>query len=78
MTSLLLSYRGYRFPPDIISYAVRLYHRFCLSFRDAEDLLGHCQVDVERTGSVADETMTQTSDSDTRRLTPDAEGLCAE
>ena len=23
-----LSYRGYRFPPDIISRAVRLYHRF--------------------------------------------------
>jgi len=33
------SYRGYRFPPAIISHAVWLYHRFCLSFRDAEDLL---------------------------------------
>ena len=30
---------GYRFPPEIISYAVRAYHRFCLSFRDVEDLL---------------------------------------
>ena len=30
---------GYRFPPLIISHAVWLYHRFCLSFRDAEDLL---------------------------------------
>ena len=33
------SYRGYRFPPAIISHAVWLYHRFCLSFRDVEDLL---------------------------------------
>jgi putative transposase len=33
------SYRGYRFPPEIISRAVWLYHRFCLSFRDVEDLL---------------------------------------
>ena len=33
------SYHGYRFPPAIISHAVWLYHRFCLSFRDAEDLL---------------------------------------
>jgi putative transposase len=33
------SYRGYRFPPEIISHAVWLYHRFSLSFRDVEDLL---------------------------------------
>lgn len=33
------SYRGHRFPPEIISYAVWLYHRFTLSFRDVEDLL---------------------------------------
>jgi putative transposase len=32
-------YRGYRFPPEIISHAVWLYHRFCLSFRDVEELL---------------------------------------
>ena len=34
-----LLYHGYRFPPEIISHAVWLYHRFCLSFRDVEDLL---------------------------------------
>ena len=39
MTSHVPSYHGYRFPPEIISHAVWLYHRFCLSFRDAEDLL---------------------------------------
>ena len=39
MTSPTPSYHGYRFPPDIISHAVWLYHRFGLSFRDAEDVL---------------------------------------
>ena len=33
------SYRGFQFPPEIISYAVWLYHRFSLSFRDVEDRL---------------------------------------
>ena len=32
-------YHRYRFPPEIISHTVWLYHRFCLSFRDVEDLL---------------------------------------
>jgi len=32
-------YYGHRFPPEIISYAVWVYHRFCMSFRDVEDLL---------------------------------------
>jgi putative transposase len=32
-------YRGYRFPSEFISHAIWLYHRFCLSFRDIEDLL---------------------------------------
>ena len=32
-------YHGHRFPPEIIAYAVWVYHRFCLSFRDVEDLL---------------------------------------
>jgi len=35
----LISYRGYRYPPEVISYAVWLYYRFTLSFRDIEDLL---------------------------------------
>ena len=30
MTSQLASYHGYRFPPENISHAVWLYHRFCL------------------------------------------------
>ncbi len=32
-------YSRHRFPPEIISYAVWLYYRFSLSFRDVEDLL---------------------------------------
>ena len=44
MTSLPPSYRGYRFPPEIISHAVWLYHHFGLSFRDAEDLSAQREV----------------------------------
>jgi len=40
------SYRGHRFPPEIISHAVWLYHRFCLSFRDVEDLLAERGITV--------------------------------
>ncbi len=46
MTSQLPSYHGYRFPPEIIGHAVWLYHRFCLSFRDAEDLLAQRGITV--------------------------------
>jgi putative transposase len=46
MTSLSPSYRGYRFPPEIISHAVWLYYRFGLSFRDVEDLLAERGVSV--------------------------------
>ncbi len=53
MTSPPPSYRGYRFPPAIISHAVWLYHRFGLSFRDVEDLL------AERGVSVTDESIRQ-------------------
>jgi len=40
------SYRGYRFPPDIISHAVWVCHRFSLSFRDVEDLLAERGITV--------------------------------
>ncbi len=39
-------YRGYRFPAEIISYAVWLYFRFHLSHRDIEDLLAERGVQV--------------------------------
>ncbi len=46
MTSQEPAYQGYRFPPEIISYAVWLYYRFSLSFRDVEDLLAQRGVEV--------------------------------
>ena len=32
-------YKNHRFPAEIISHAVWLYFRFCLSYRDVEELL---------------------------------------
>jgi putative transposase len=46
MTNRQLSYHGYRFPSQIISHAVWLYQRFCLSFREVEDLLAERGVTV--------------------------------
>ena len=40
------TYKGHRFPPEVISYAVWLYHRFTLSFRDVEDLLAERGITV--------------------------------
>ena len=53
MSSHAPSDHGCRFPPAIISHAVWLYHRFCLSVRDAEDLL------VQRGVTVSYETIRQ-------------------
>ncbi len=39
-------YHGYRFPREIISHSVWLYHRFSMSFRDVEDLLAECGIIV--------------------------------
>ncbi|MEY9988105.1 transposase-like protein [Streptomyces sp. V4I8] len=39
MESEAPSYRGFRFPPEVIAHAVWLYHRFRLSLRDVEELL---------------------------------------
>ncbi len=47
------SYHRHRFPPEIISHAVWLYHRFGLSLRDVEDLL------AERGIAVSYETIRQ-------------------
>src|SRR5438132_11613378 len=41
-----ISYRGYRFPPEIIQRAVWLYFRFTLSFRDVEDLMAVRGIEV--------------------------------
>ena len=38
-TEAAVSYKGFRFPAEVISHAVWLYHRFPLSFREVEELL---------------------------------------
>jgi len=47
------SYKGHRFPPEIIAHAVWLYCRFALSYRDVEELL------AERGVILTDETVRQ-------------------
>ena len=44
--SELPSYRGYRYPAEIIGHAVWLYFRFSLSLRDVEELLAERGVTV--------------------------------
>ena len=39
-------YKGFRFPPEIMSHAVWLYFRFSLSFRDVEELLAQRGITV--------------------------------
>ena len=46
MTSVAPSYEGCQFPPEITSHGVWLYHRFCLSFREAEVVLAQRRVTV--------------------------------
>ena len=46
MTAAGSSYKGFRFPPEIISHGVWLYHRFPLSFRDVQELMLERGVDV--------------------------------
>jgi putative transposase len=40
------SYRGYRYPAEVIGHAVWLYYRFSLSLRDVEELLAERGVSV--------------------------------
>jgi putative transposase len=47
------SYRGFRFPAEIISHCVWLYHRFPLSFREVEEMM------LERGIVVSHETIRQ-------------------
>ena len=41
-----LLYKGHRFPVEIISHCVWLYHRFPLSLRDVEQMMAHRGVSV--------------------------------
>ena len=46
MTAAGSSYKGFRFPPEIISHCVWLYHRSPLSLRDVQELMLERGVDV--------------------------------
>jgi putative transposase len=41
-----ITFKRHRFPPSMILYAVWLYARFTLSFRDVEEMLAERGVDV--------------------------------
>jgi transposase, IS6 family len=41
------AFAGYRFPPKIITLAVRWYLRFGLSYRDVEELLAERGIEVD-------------------------------
>jgi hypothetical protein len=41
------AFAGYRFPPEVITLAVRWYLRFGLSYRDAEELLAERGIEVD-------------------------------
>ena len=44
--NLAISYAGYRFPPELISYAVWLYFRFPLSLRMVEEMTAARGIEV--------------------------------
>ena len=41
------AFAGFRFPPEVIVVAVRWYLRYCLSYRDVEELLVERGVEVD-------------------------------
>ena len=45
--ALLLGVRGFRFPREVISVAVRWYLRYGLSYRDVEELLAERGITVD-------------------------------
>ncbi len=41
------SFAGFRFPPDVITIAVRWYLRYAQSYRDVEELLAERGIEVD-------------------------------
>jgi len=46
MNTLASTYRGYRFPPEVISHCVWLYFRFSVSYHDVEEMMAERGVSV--------------------------------
>jgi hypothetical protein len=53
MAAVAPSYNGFRYPAEVISHCVWLYHRFALSFREVEEMM------IERGIVVSYETIRQ-------------------
>jgi transposase-like protein len=47
------SFAGFRFPPEVITVAVRWYLRYGLSYRDIEELLAERGIEVDPSPSTA-------------------------
>ncbi|MDQ3900959.1 MAG: IS6 family transposase, partial [Actinomycetota bacterium] len=45
--ALSSSFAGFRFPPDVITIAVRWYLHYALSYRDVEELLAERNIEVD-------------------------------
>jgi hypothetical protein len=48
VSALRSSFAGFRFPPDVITLAVRWYLRYGLSYRDVEELLAERGITVDQ------------------------------
>jgi len=59
-----VSFKGYRFAPDIICYAVWLYYRFPLSLRMVEEMLAARGIERKRLSSTVVQVV---DDGDSRR-----------
>jgi IS6 family transposase len=46
------AFGGFRFPPEVITVAVRWYLRYSLSYRDVEELLAERGVEVDHVSGV--------------------------
>ena len=55
---LPISYVRHRFPPEVIRYAVWLYLRFTLSYRDVEELMAKRGLEVRNRPSLGREVRT--------------------
>ncbi len=69
-TASSLPYQGFRYPQAIISHAVWLYFRFCLSYRDVEELLAERGIIVTYERSANG----RASSANVMRTTSDADG----
>lgn len=54
VSALRSSFAGFRFPPDVITVAVRWYLRYGLSYRDVEEMLAELGSTVDHVKARSD------------------------